>query len=193
MGQRLNIELTDGEKILANCCFQDAAYTEAALDLTELLIKTYDDIFGGSGATVEKAILLLEIVGAGFNGIERNRISRAKIDIPAPMHLGRESGLIGVTSEGIRENRRRSDSAVIMNLKDRTLDFHAHLYTFCEEYIDFTERVPGCIEWEDLPKIEAGPDIFTGIYFDHLYMVRKIIERCPDGLRLQNGDVIEWT
>ena len=85
MSHRLNIELTAGDAVLASCYYHGCAFTDQALDLAEVITKTYDETFGG-----------------------------------------------------------------------------------------------------------AEPDIFTGIYFDHIDMVRRIIEGCPNGLRLRNGDVIEW-
>lgn len=191
MGQRLNIELTDGEKIIASCYFDDAAYSEEALDITERIIQSYTDIFGGSGFDLYLAVKLFESIGGGINGVERNRLSGNMSFDMLPAHSSYE-GIISVTEKGIREARRWENGRITINLQNRTFDFHVHYYTYLEEYIEFTDRVPGCVEWEDLPRIDADADIFDGIYFDHLYMIRRVVRQCPNGLRLRNGDVIEW-
>ena len=193
MSHRLNIELTDGKDILCGCCWYEAAHTETALDLTESIIRAYDDIFGGSGADLYIAIKLMELMGGGITGVERERLHRESEELleilPARSVY---DGVIAITDEGIREARRWDHARVLIDIGRRTFDFHAHYYTWKEEYEEFSKRVPGCVPWNDLPKIEAGTDIFDGVYFDHIDMLRRIIEQCPDGFRLSNGDVVEW-
>lgn len=193
MSHRLNIELTDGDDLLCSCVWHEAAYTDTALDLTEAIIKTYDDIFGGSGADVFIAVKLLETLGGGIIGVERERLRKGSGEILeiVPARSVYE-GIIGVTDDGIRDNRRWENGRVRIDLSGRIFDFHVHEYTYMEDYVEFCDSVPGCIPWEELPRIEASWDIFNGLYFDHIPMVRRIIEQCPYGFRLKNGDVVEW-
>lgn len=196
MGQRLNLELTDGEIVLCGCCFHEAAYSEEALDITEYVTKTYDEIFGGSGTDLFVAVKLLEAIGAGINGIERNRIVKDRsgkyenIDF-APFKTIYD-GVIFVTVNGIKENRRWEDARVCINLKTRTVGFHAHYYTYLEEYIEFAERIPDAMLWEDLPRVDVQPDIFSNVDFEHLPVIRRIMNQYPNGFRISCGDVIEW-
>lgn len=193
MSHRLNIELTDEEKMLCSCYYHEAAHTDTALDLTECLVKTYDELFGGSGADLYLAVKLIESMGGGIIGVERERI-RKEFGTVLEIAPARSvyDGIICVTDEGIRESRRWENGRVRIDLTQRSFDFHVHDYTYMEDYIDFCDRVPGCIPWDELPKIEAGADVFTGVYFDRLDMIRRIMEKCPDGFRLSSGDVIEW-
>ena len=196
MSHRLNIELTRGEAVLASCYYHDMAYTDQALDLTEVIFNTYDETFGDADPELFTAVKLLEKLGEGITGVERNRITLDEsgrfCDIDFAPARNVYDGVIAVTDEGIRENRRWESGRVKIDLKSKTFDFHVHYYTYMEDYLDFTDRVPGCMAWEELPQIDAGADIFTGIYHDHIDMVRRIIESCPNGFRLRNGDVIEW-
>jgi hypothetical protein len=193
MGHRLNIELTNDDQILCSCYWDEAAYTDTALDLTEAVIKTYDDVFGGSGADLFIAAKIFETMGGGIVGVERERI-RKEFGGVLELAPARSvyDGIIAATEAGIRENRRWEQGRVRIDLSTKIFDFHVHYYTYMEDYIDFYSRVKDCKKWEKLPKVEANWDIFNGLYFDHVEMVRRLIERCPDGFRLSNGDVVEW-
>lgn len=200
MGQRLNIELTNENQLLCSCCWHEAAHTDYALDLTEAVIRAYDDIFNGSGADRYTAVKLFEAMGGGITGIERQRIRNDPSCLDQwgdytkqfnPAHSVYD-GIISITNGSIREARRWEQGRVKIDLCNKNFDFHVHFYTYREEYLEYASVVSSCVEWENLPCIEAGPGIFTGIFFDHIPMVRRIIESCPNGLRLSNGDVLEW-
>ena len=107
MSHRLNIELTDEDKVLCGCYWFDAAHTDTALDLTEAIIRSYDDIFGGSGADLYIATKLFESMGGGIIGVERERIHK---EFGGVLELAPArsvyDGIIAVTEAGIRENRR---------------------------------------------------------------------------------------
>lgn len=63
MGQRLNIEIKNNEKTLANCYYHWSGYTASSLGLTKQIIEAYkanDDI----KADVQGAVALLRITGA---------------------------------------------------------------------------------------------------------------------------------
>lgn len=74
MGQRLNIEIVDGETSLANCYYHWSADTNSALELTKQIIDSYYN----SKLTVglEMAVELLEATGAGINKTERAEIQK---------------------------------------------------------------------------------------------------------------------
>ena len=193
MGNRLNVELTNREQVLCGCCWHERAFTDEALDLTEAIVKCYDDVFGGSGADLFVAEKIFETMGGGITGVERERLHKELGNV-LEIHPARSiyDGIIALTEEGIREARRWEKARVRIDLASRKIDFHVHYFTYLEEYVEFCDRVPDCIEWADLPRIDADPDIFDGIYFDHIPMVRRIVLQCPNGFRLRNGDVIEW-
>lgn len=200
MGNRLNVELMNGDKVLCGCCWHERAFTDEALDVVECIVKTYDDIFNSSRVDLYIAIKIFELMGGGIIGIERQRIKdqcalfNEKMGGDAYIRPARSvyDGIISITEESIRETRQWEQARVKVDLAHRTFDFHVHYYTYQEEYIEFCDQVPGNIRWEDLPRIDAGPDIFNGIYFDHISMIRRLIEQCPNGFRIQTGDVIEW-
>ena len=196
MGQRLNIEITDGEYVLANCGYLDAAYSEFAIDILECIVNSYENAFSEGACDLYTAVQLLEMTGAGVTGAERKRILSDESGLFDGIRFaparGASQGWIAVTEIGIKENRRWEKGRAIVNLRDQTIGYHVHYYTYEDEYKDFADRVPGTVPYEELPIVKADPDIFTNVYFDHLEMVRKIIEQCPYGFRLLNGDVIEW-
>lgn len=205
MAHRLNVELTDEDILLCSCCWHEQAFTDEALDLTEAIIRTYDDVFGGSGADLLVAVKLLELMGGGITGVERQRLKAidfrggsadgsggflAERDIQSASSV--YSGIIAISDESIREARRWEQARVRIDLTRRLIDFHVHYYTYMEEYIEYTDTMSSSVHWEDLPAVNADADIFTGLYFDHIGMVRRIVQQYPNGFRLTGGDVIEW-
>ena len=74
MGQRLNIEIVNGETSLANCYYHWSAYTGSALNLTKHIIDSYYDSEAIVG--LKMAIELLEATGGGVNETERAEIQK---------------------------------------------------------------------------------------------------------------------
>lgn len=135
MGQRLNIEIVNGEKPLANCYYHWSAYTYSALELTRMVIDAYYDSKLEVGLSM--AISLLETTGGGINEEERSNINKkpAKYrSIKFKDAVDRNSGLISVTEHGMEETRRWEEGRVTIDLSSETFCFDV-LWTYSgEEY-----------------------------------------------------------
>lgn len=135
MGQRLNIEIVDGETSLANCYYHWSADTNSALELTKQIIDSYYN----SKLTVglEMAVELLEATGAGINKTERAEIQKQ------PEKFGsfkfkdctsRNDGLISITEKGKETTREQEEGRVTIDLSTETFDFDVLLYYTMENY-----------------------------------------------------------
>ena len=104
MGQRLNIEIHEGEKCLANAYYHWSGYTQDALELTEKIIYHYPECRVSTG--YECACELLQYTGARFSSDELVRcgVKHALADMISA-GANRDNGLIAISEEGIEETR----------------------------------------------------------------------------------------
>lgn len=109
MGQILNIEIVDAseEKALANAYYHWGAYSGSAAEYAKDMIHSpeWDQLM--KEPTVENAVKLLLLTGAGFNEAEIAEI-KAKDLLPDELLVptkGRNEGIISVTEQGIEETQ----------------------------------------------------------------------------------------
>jgi hypothetical protein len=124
MGQRLNIEIVNNNKILANAYYHWSAYSQTSLEMTKKLIEYIqkndftDDVKG--------AIKLLETTGAllvdsdmeyakGHNLIDMN-YDNSK--------LNRNDGLMSISEEGIKSNQSWAEGTIRIYLDSHTFAFN---------------------------------------------------------------------
>lgn len=122
MGQRLNIEIWNNGKVLANAYYHWSGFTGCAAELTTKILK---NISKSSDFSVMYAVKLLEETGAGINEAEKLRIiedGRFLETLFKPC-IDRNSGLISVTEEGINETRFWEEGRVTIYLDERRVDF----------------------------------------------------------------------
>ena len=163
MGQRLNIEIMSGEKVLANAYYHWSAYTASAAELTKIILKTHVD---AEEPLIYQAIHLLEATGAGVPGYERDCIIRheilpkEEIDHFQPC-IDRNRGLIAITEEGIRDTRAWEEGRVTIHLDSKTVDFCVF---FAIDPAEFEEDYGRQVE--ELPAFDQKTE---AIPFDEFY------------------------
>lgn len=150
MGQRLNIEIVNGETSLANSYYHWSGYTDSALSLTKKIINAYYQSIDIVGLIM--AVRLLEETDAGINEEERKLIDEKYPEkfgrIPFKRCVDRNSGLIAVTEEGKEATRKWEEGRVTIDLASETFIFDVVYYFSreeCKEYYDIdTENFPEC-------------------------------------------------
>lgn len=123
MGQRLNIEIVNGEKVLANCYYHWSAYTRPALELTKIVIEEYQNSNMDIG--IGLAVSLLEATGGGITEEERININKKSAKyrgIKFKDAISRNEGLISVTENGIEETRGWEEGRVTIDLDSKTFN-----------------------------------------------------------------------
>lgn len=153
MGQRLNVEIVNGETSLANCYYHWSAYTGSALNLTKQIIDSYYDSEAIVG--LKMAIELLEATGGGVNETEREEIQKQ------PEKFGsfefkdctsRNNGLISVTESGKEETRKWEEGRVTIDLDTETFCFDVLSYDTIEDYTEYCDESFNENAFEKLPE-----------------------------------------
>lgn len=122
MGQRLNIEIHEGEMCLANAYYHWSGYTQDALELTKKIIYYYPECRVNTG--YQGACELLQYTGARFSSDEfvRCGVKKALADMIGA-GANRDNGLIAITKEGIEETRYWEEARVEIDIIAETIDF----------------------------------------------------------------------
>ena len=110
MGQRLNIEIVENGKCLANAYYHWSAYTDSSYDLARNIINAIPTI--NEENSVLRSIRLLEVTGA--------RLMEDDLDYAKEIGLGadfetansRNDGLISITEKSINETRKWQEHAL---------------------------------------------------------------------------------
>lgn len=126
MGQRLNIEIVDtsGEKALANSYYHWGAYSGSAAEYARDMIHSPEWNQLMKEPTVENAVKLLRLTGAGFSEPELSEI-KAKHLLPDELlvpTLGRNEGIISVTEQGIEETQMYAEGTMYIFTDTQCID-----------------------------------------------------------------------
>jgi len=124
MGQRLNIELKYGDKLLANCYFHWSGYTLSSLRLTKAIL-SYIQTHPTEFYDTAYAIKAFKAVGASL-------LSDPNSD--------RNNGWIGITEEEQKETRDYMEGMIEIDTESKTINFDC-AYEYCEENLDDDEVV----------------------------------------------------
>lgn len=182
MGQRLNIEIWNGGKRLANAYYHWSAYTLSAAELTSEIInfldsEGYDSDICSDIDNIRWAIRALESTGAGLTGAEKKYITDELPELDASSFadaVDRNRGLIAVSEEGMTETERWMEEGVTIYLDDRLVDFEVIFgYDSIEEATewyndDAAEKIRRGINL--LPRINCN---FEAISFEDFDDVRE--------------------
>lgn len=135
MGERLNIEIVKGSKLLANAYYHWSGYTTSAINLTLEIIQSFDYIKNNKVENVKErdllfAIRLLEETGAGL--LERNiGMGLRKVgllvdkDITFKICKGRNEGIISISEEEMEDTRSWEEERVTIDIENQTINFQA--------------------------------------------------------------------
>lgn len=125
MGQRLNVEIWNNGKVLANAYYHWSAYTESAAEIVCDALNYINSNPIQDDNDLLYAIRILEATGAGLTDRE---IEHAKT-IPAldgetfAECGGRNEGLIAISDEGISETRDWQEGAAHIYLDEKRVSF----------------------------------------------------------------------
>lgn len=172
MGQRLNIEIKENGKVLANAYYHWSGFTSSSLELTELILTNINSV-KYKDKTV-KAIKLLETTGAGLTDIERSFGQKTIKDYSTydfAECTGRNDGLISISEKGIEITQLWEDARVEINLDSETVKFDAIQRYTKEEYIKNYEDY-GKGKYDELP---IHPIKFENIPFDKFSEFNKMM------------------
>lgn len=149
MGERLNLEIIENEKVLANSYYHWSAYTTSALELTKIALKHLKENTEGNSAV--RAVKALEATGAGLTVDELEELKKQFPDVVFNKATSRNDGLIAITEKGIGDTQFWAEGTVKIDITDLTIDFQAiRLYTE-EQYKEYYEK-------DDTNSLKVVPD-----------------------------------
>lgn len=138
MGQRLNIEIHENGKCLANAYYHWSAYTQTALELTRNILDYYPRAKSRYGLSC--AIELLRHTGAKIPTDELiSQGVNEKLAIDLGSDANRDDGLIAISEKGMKETRACEEGRVIIDIGRSDISFNVFC-TWHDE--DFDEQFP---------------------------------------------------
>lgn len=164
MGQRLNIEIVENGKCLANAYYHWSAYTDSSYDLARNIINAIPTI--NEENSVLRAIRLLEVTGA--------RLMEDDLDYAKEIGLGadfetansRNDGLISITEKSINETRNWQEHALYIYLDEGRMNFQViYNQKVWEWEKDQREYEDNPKKRDDLPVLDID---FTDVKFDKI-------------------------
>ena len=164
MGQRLNIEIIENGKCLANAYYHWSAYTDSSFELAKEVIEAIPTI--NENNPVLKAIKLLEVTGARL--IESDLEYAKEIGIVSDFIIAtnRNDGLIGITEKSIDETRKWQEHALYIYLDEERMNFQViYNQKVWEWEKDQREYEDNPKKREDLPVLDID---FTDVKFDKI-------------------------
>lgn len=188
MGQRLNIEIKNGEAELANCYYHWSAFSNSALQLTKKIVDAYN--CSDKNISLQLAVNILQTTGAGISLSERLymiRESKGFDDIVFSNAIDRNRGLIFITKCGMNVTRRWEEGRIDIDLASETFFFNV-LWTYTkEEYMsEFYE--PGDPTADEF--VECPYDI-SAIPFEKVDDFIQFVSETPHGV-VYNGLIHLW-
>lgn len=122
MGQRLNIEITNDNGVLANCYYHWAGYSVNSLEITKIIIQHMEK--NKIENSIQGAIELLKITGASFNEESWNKAkSEGFVSGDYQGCKGRNEGLISATKDEIEGTRHWEEGRIEINIENKTFNF----------------------------------------------------------------------
>lgn len=129
MGQRLVINITANDEVLANAYFHWDGYTQCAIEHTCKLIALQEWLEKleeyGQVTLDKRAIFMLEFLGAGITSEDFHLNLFPDIWIPAK---DRNEGLIQVSKEQIKDAENWAEGLVVIDIFNKTVDFDVFFY-----------------------------------------------------------------
>lgn len=124
MGQRLNIELLNNGKLLANCYWHWKGYTSKSIELTDNIIQSK---LAEAEPTVETAIRIFQSLGAGLlsgdGAVEDFKHAKELIGDEAVEGTDRNLGLIAITPESMERIENWEEARVQIDIATKRINF----------------------------------------------------------------------
>lgn len=191
MGQRLNIEILDGETLLANSYYHWSAYTSSAIHLTAQIINTfYSSLHKTDTSLRTTAIRLLESTGAGYDAEERFRIEQSEDEFLKNLKVNdcidRNRGILSVTEEGMNDTRSWEEGRVSIDISSKLVYFNVYSEIEDDEWDDYYDDWHPVLVDEDSFK---WPDF--EIPFVDITKFAKAVSKI-DGIKTTRCSTITW-
>ncbi len=140
IGQRLNIEITKGDKVLANAYYHWSAYTSSAASLTALICAAIPSVISSNPTSdIDLAVRLLEATGAGVNGNNNNEVAEFEaqgLDISKYRAMSdRDEGIIAISQQGINDTRAYEEGRSTIDIDSAMVIFDVMFTKDTEDYI----------------------------------------------------------
>lgn len=185
MGQRLNIEIKCNDELIANSYFHWSAYTGSSIELVKEILNLYDDVV--SNYSVQRAVSLLELTGAG---IQEEELQRVVLDADKDiqrlkfkrMSHNRNQGFIHVLQPDMDNTRDWDEGRVTIDIGDDTIIFDVL-------NIDTVEYLIEEYEWneDDLPPHvnldQLGCEMGAAWSFDQFFTFVDLYKEHPGGFQ----------
>lgn len=125
MGQRLNIEIWNNGKVLANAYYHWSAYTDESANLANKALEYIKNNPMPNDNELLYAIRILEATGAGLTDgeIEYAKSLSALNDTTFAECKGRDCGLLGISENEIKSTRSWCEGNVFIYLDENRLSF----------------------------------------------------------------------
>lgn len=125
MGQRLNLEIWNNGKVLANAYYHWSAYTDSAASVVNEALKYIKDNSFEEKDSLLYAIRALEATGAGLT--DREIDFAKKVDCLKGVEFsecnGRNEGLIGISENEIQSTRTWQEFAAYIFIDEKRISF----------------------------------------------------------------------
>jgi hypothetical protein len=124
MGQRLNVEIKENGKVLANAYYHWSAYTSSSIGITQTILDSINKI--NYENRVANAVKLLEVTGSGLTPEEMEFAKTTMSDFdtysfkPA---IDRNDGLTAISVNGIEATECWEEHRVEIDLQTKTIKF----------------------------------------------------------------------
>lgn len=177
MGERLNIEVVKGNKLLANSYYHWSGYSNCAVNLTIEIVKSFEYIKKYKVDNVKNkdillAIRLLEATGAGTNESQISNtiktIGLIDTNVEIKKCKGRNEGIIEISEEGMNENRSWEESRVTIDIENQKINFEA--------YQEIDEEDKKYYEEEAVEFKNINVD-FNNIKFEDIFDLKAFIDK----------------
>ena len=135
MGQRLNIEIVQEDKVLANAYYHWSAYTSESINITRTILDAVESSKGMN--PLKRAIFLLQTTGAGFTNAEMvfaKSIDDLKGEVLRQAE-NRNTGLLGVSPEAIKETRKWEEGRVTIDIEKEMINFEVWWRSSYEDFV----------------------------------------------------------
>ena len=176
MGQRLNLEIKKGDKVLANCYYHWSAYTGSAFGLLREA-HNYLSTHGKSNPKVA-AIKALEYTGAGIYQDDWDYVESTKSLAMQnfPQATDRNRGLIAVTPKSIKNTQNWAEGTAAIDID--TMDVYFDVFNWYEADEDGLKELKEWNEDIDFTKCKHCKDLakdFSLNYIDDLEILVDLV------------------
>lgn len=196
MGERLNLEIKENGKLLANAYYHWSGYTRSALELTQKVIEASHLVEDSN--PLLRAIRLLEATEAGFTPEERfyaNRVLKPEEVAALKTATSRNDGLIAISPEGMKDTQKWQEEYVAIDLGEQEISFEAVNLFDSSDYIEnyFESIEEGHRDYLALPCFNFELSTVSFDQIDQLSQeIDEFIENGVYAVKLPSGEVCRF-